>query len=44
MKRVLLAAVVVVLCVPVLVADDDLAKAVAEDYDAYLADLYCHDR
>ena len=44
MKRVLLAAVILVVCVPLLMADDDLAKAVADDYDAYLADLYCHDR
>jgi len=42
MKRVLLAAVVVVLCVPVLMANDDLAKAVADDYNAYLADLFVY--
>jgi amidohydrolase len=42
MKRVLLAAVILVLCVPVLLADDDLAKAVADDYDAYLADLFVY--
>lgn len=42
MKRVLLAAVIVLLCVPVLMADDDLAKAVADDYDAYLADLFVY--
>jgi len=42
MKRVLLAAVVLVLCVPVLMANDDLAKAVADDYNAYLADLFVY--
>ncbi len=42
MKRVLLVAVMMVLCVPGLVANDDLAKAIAEDYDAYLADLFVY--
>ena len=42
MKRVLLVAVILVVCVPILMADDNLAKAVADDYDAYLADLFVY--
>lgn len=42
MNRVLLAAMILVLCVPILLADDDLAKAVGDDYDAYLADLFVY--
>ena len=42
MRRVFLAAVILAMCVPVLTADDDLAQAVADDYDAYLADLFVY--
>ena len=42
MKRVYLAAAILVLCVPVLTADDDLARAVADDYEEHLADLFIH--
>lgn len=42
MKRALLAVVMVFLCAPVLTAEDNLAKAVADDYDAYFADLFVH--
>ena len=41
MQRVLLAAAILVVCVPVLMADDELAKAVADDYDAPLTRRLC---
>ena len=42
MKRVLLAATILVLCVPALMADEDLTMAVDEDYNQHLADLFVY--
>ncbi len=42
MKRALLAAAILVLCAPVLAADENLAQAVADDYDAHLANLFVY--
>lgn len=42
MKHAFLAATIFVLCIPVLSADDELAEAVAADYDAHLADLFVY--
>jgi len=40
MKNVIFAAVIVVLCVPAIAADRELAQEVAADYDDHLADLF----
>ncbi len=42
MTKLILATIMVALCAPVMAADDGLAKAVAEDYDAHLADLFVY--
>lgn len=42
MKKILLAAVVGVLCISPLAAEDNLARAVAEDYKASLAELFVY--
>ena len=39
-KKAFLALVVLSLCAPILNADDDLARAVAEDYDQHLEELF----
>lgn len=42
MKSAVLAVAILVMCVPILNADDDLSRAVADDYEQYLADLFVH--
>jgi len=42
MKKILLVAVVGILCVSPLAAEEDLAQGVAADYDASLADLFVY--
>ncbi len=40
MKKIILALAILLICAPILDADDDLARAVTDDYDQHLAELF----
>ena len=42
MKNAVLVALMTILCVPIVMANDDLATAVAQDYDEHLAELFVY--
>lgn len=42
MKKIILALVILSICAPILDANDDLARAVADDYDQHLAELFIY--
>lgn len=42
MKKIILALAILSICAPILDANDDLARAVADDYDQHLAELFIY--